>query len=213
VLSGAADPVATGFVKSLPRPGGNVTGFSLQIFELFAKQLEVLKQAVPKLQQVGVLVPPGVSSASSTAIDGAARLLRLKIQYATVASAAELPEAFSAMSRARAGAVMVTPGPGGPLDKEVKQLVALPAKHRLPTMYTWRYFVEAGGLMAYAVDLIDIYRQSARFVDKILKGTKPADIPVEQPSKFEFVINLKTARALGLAIPQPVLQRADRLIE
>ena len=146
-------------------------------------------------------------------VNRAARALGLEIQHVTVSTAEELPRAFSIISRRQSGGVVVHADGGGPLDREVTRLVSLAATHRLPAMYAWRQHVEAGGLMAFAVDIADIQRQTARFVDKILKGTKPADIPVEQPTKFELVINLSAARNLALTIPQSLLQRADHLIQ
>ena len=213
VLGGATDPVAQGFVQSLARPGGNVTGLSLQLAELIPKRIELLKEAVPKLQRVALLAGRATSVPLSPGIDRAARVLGLEVQHVTISTAEELPQAFSTISRGRSGAVVVHADGGGPLDREITRVVSLAGSHRLPAIYAWRQHVEAGGLMAFAVDIADIQRQTARFVDKILKGTKPAEIPVEQPTKFELVINLSTARNLALTIPQSLLQRADHLIK
>jgi len=213
VLGGASDPVAQGFVKSLARPGGNVTGLSLQLNELIPKRIELLKEALPQLQRVAVLASPSLQFPWTAEADAAARVLGLDIQRVVIRSRGELPQAFSTISRGRASAVVISADGGATLDREISQLVSLAAAHRLPAMYAWRQHVEAGGLMAYAVDLADVQRQAARFVDKILKGAKPADLPVEQPTKFELVINLKTAKALGLAIPQSLLLQATEVIE
>jgi ABC-type uncharacterized transport system substrate-binding protein len=212
VLGGAADPVAQGFVKGLARPGGNVTGLSLQDRELIPKRIELLKEVLPRLQRVAVLASPSSFFPWTPEADAAARTLGLDVQRVVIRSAAELPQAFSTIGRGRAGAVVVSSDGGATLDREISQLVSLAAAHRLPAIYAWRQHVDAGGLMTYTVDLADVQRQAARFVDKILKGTKPADMPVEQPTKFELVINLNTARSLSLAIPPALLQRADRLI-
>jgi putative ABC transport system substrate-binding protein len=213
VLGGATDPVAQGFVQSLARPGGNVTGLGLQLVELLPKRIELLKEAVPKLQRLALLTGRTISVPLTPDVDRAARALGLEVQRVTVSTAEELPQAFSTISRRQSGAVVVHADGGGPLDREVTRVVTLAATHRLPAMYAWRQHVDAGGLMAFAVDIADIQRQTARFVDKILKGTRPADIPVEQPTKFELVINLGTARSLALSIPQSLLQRADHLIQ
>ena len=213
VLGGATDPVAQGFVQSLARPGGNVTGLSLQLAELLPNRIELLKEAVPKLQRVALLAGRTTSVPLTPGVDRAARVLGLEVQHVTISTAEELPQAFSTISRGQSGAVVVHADGGGPLDREITRVVSLAATHRLPAIYAWRQHVEAGGLMAFAVDIADIQRQTARFVDKILKGTKPADVPVEQPTRFELVINLSTARNLALTIPQSLLQRADHLIK
>lgn len=214
VLGGATDPVAQGFVRSLARPGGNVTGLGLQLVELLPKRIELLKEAVPKLKRLALLTGRTISvPLTLDVVDRAARALGLEVQHITVSTAEELPQAFSTISRRQLGAVVVHADGGGPLDREVTRVVSLAATHRLPTMYAWRQHVEAGGLMALAVDIADIQRQTARFVDKILKGTKPADIPIEQPTKFQLVINLNAAGKLALTLPQSVLQRADHLIQ
>jgi putative ABC transport system substrate-binding protein len=211
VLGGAVDPEAQGFVKTLSRPGGNVTGLSLQLNELIPKRIELLKEAFPRLLRVGVLTSP--STFNWNRADAAARVLGLEIQRLVIKSAAELAQAFSTIARSPASAVVVSSDGGATLDQEISQLVSLAAAHRLPTIYAWRQHVEAGGLMTYSVDLVDVQRQAARFVDKILKGAKPADLPVEQPTKFELIINLKTAKALGFTIPKSLLVQADQVIE
>jgi putative tryptophan/tyrosine transport system substrate-binding protein len=213
VLGGAADPVAQGFVKSLARPGGNVTGLSLQDRELVPKRIELLKEILPHLKRVAVLASPSSYFPWTPEANAAVRALGLDVQRLTIKSPAELPQAFSTIGRSRAGAVVVSSDGGATLDREISQLVSLAAAHRLPAIYAWRQHVESGGLMTYTIDLADVQRQAARYVDKILKGAKPADLPVEQPTKFELVINFQTAKALGLTIPQTLLQRADQVIQ
>jgi len=216
VFALVADPVAAGFVASLARPGGNITGLSNIGGELNAKRLELLKEAVPKVRQVGVLTNPAGAGFPLAEVlkelEVAARLLgvQLQVQYARARS--EIDGAFAAMSREGARAVIVVSG--SPMFyAERERIAALALKARLPTMSEFPESVEAGGLMSYAANTPDLMRRSAHYVDKILKGAKPADLPVEQPTKFELVINLKTAKAIGLTIPQSVLLRADELIQ
>jgi len=216
VFAVAADPVTSGLVTSLARPGGNVTGLSVLAPELVGKCLELLTQAVPGVSRVAVLWQPG-SLGERTEKDMlkeaevAARALGVRPQFVEARGPADFDRAFSDMTRARAGALTVLPS--NMFANERRRLVDLAAKNRLPAVYPFREFVDAGGLMSYGATLADLYRRAATYVDKILKGTKPADLPVEQPTKFEFVINLKTAKALGLTIPRSVLIRADQLIE
>ena len=211
-----ADPVTSGLVTSLARPGGNVTGLSVLAPELVGKYLELLTQAVPGVSRVAVLWQPG-SLGERTEKDMlkeaevAARALGVRPQFVEARGPADFDRAFSDMTRARAGALTVLPS--NMFANERRRLVDLAAKNRLPAVYPFREFVDAGGLMSYGATLADLYRRAATYVDKILKGRKPADLPVEQPTKFEFVINLKTAKALGLTIPRSVLIRADQLIE
>jgi len=216
VFALVADPVAAGFVASLARPGGNITGLSNIGGELNAKRLELLKEAVPKVRQVGVLTNPAGAGFPLAEVlkelEVAARLLgvQLQVQYARAPS--EIDGAFAAMSREGARAVIVVSG--SPMFyAERTRLATLALKAGLPTMSEFPESVEAGGLMSYAANTPDLMRRSAHYVDKILKGAKPADLPVEQPTKFELVINLKTAKAIGLTIPQSVLLRADELIQ
>ncbi len=208
------DPVGLGVVASLARPGGNVTGVAFVAGpEIAGKYLELLKEAVPKVSRVAVLSNPD-SPASPVLLretEAAAQALAVKLQLLEVRSPNELEGAFAAMTRERAGALLVLPHPF--TFYHAKRIADLAAKSRLPVMYPFRESVEAGGLMAYAANAPDMYRRAATFVDKILKGAKPADLPVEQPTKFELVINLKTAKALGLTIPRSVLIRADEVIE
>jgi putative ABC transport system substrate-binding protein len=217
VFIGAGDPVTSGLVTSLARPGGNVTGSSILAPELVGKRLELLKQAVPRVSRVAVLWQPGGGLAERTEMDMlkgaevAARALGVRVQFVEARGPADFDGAFSEMTRARAGALTVlsTPMFGG----ERRRLVDLAAKNRLPTVYSFREYVDAGGLMSYGPDLADMFRRAATYVDRILKGAKPADLPVEQPTKFELVINLKTAKALGLTIPPSLLGRADEVIQ
>jgi ABC-type uncharacterized transport system substrate-binding protein len=215
VFAVAADPVASGLVSGLARPGGNVTGLSILAPELIGKRLEQLKQAVPGVSRVAVLWQPGAlgKRTEEDMLKGAettAGALGVRLQSVAVRSPADFDRAFSDMTRARAGALIVLPSP---IFSERRRLVDLAARNRLPAVYTWREYVDAGGLMSYGPDLADMLRRAATYVDKILKGAKPGDLPIEQPTKFELVINLKTAKALGLTIPPSLLQRADQVIE
>jgi len=206
------DPVGNGFVASLARPGGNVTGLSTLAPEISGKQLELLKEIVPKLSRVGVLgssIAPGNSQALKE-IELAAGAFGVKLQYLEVRDPNDIETAFRAASKARADAVLVLPSPITLSQR--KQIADLATKSRLPAMYWATEFVDVGGLMSYSVSFTDLFQRAATYVDKILKGSKPADLPVEQPTKFELVINLKTAKQIGLTIPPNVLARADRVI-
>ncbi len=216
VFAGAADPVGSGLVTSLARPGGNVTGLSLLSPELVGKCLEQLKQAVPGVSRVAVLWQPGGSGERTEkdmlkGAEVAGRALGVRLQFVEARGPADFDRAFSDMTRARAGALTVLAS--NMFVGERRRLVDLAAKNRLAAVYPLREFVDAGGLMAYGPDLVDVFRRAATYVDKILKGAKPADLPVEQPTRFELVINLKTAKALGLQIPPTLLTRADEVIE
>jgi putative ABC transport system substrate-binding protein len=216
VFAAASDPVTMGLVTSLARPGGNVTGLSLLGEELVGKRLELLTQAVPGVSRVAVLWQPGglperMEKDMLKEADVAARALGVRPQFVEARGPADIDRAFSDMTTARAGALTVLGT--AMFFNERRRLVDLAAKNRLPAVYPWREFADAGGFMAYGPDLADLWRRAATYVDKILKGTKPADLPVEQPTKFELVINMKTAKALGLTIPQSVLARADQIIE
>ena len=208
-----ADPVGLGLVASLSRPGGNMTGINILTNELNAKRLDLLKQALPKVSRVGVLANPGPPSYGKVrrGMEEAARPLGIALHIREVHAPEELESAFSAMAKERVDALLVANDPM--LFAQRGRIVDLAAKARLPGMYEWREFSEAGGLMSYGANLADQYRRAATYVDKILKGAKPADLPVEQPTKFELVINLKTAKALGLSIPQSILIRADEVIQ
>jgi putative ABC transport system substrate-binding protein len=216
VFAAVADPVGSGLVTSLARPGGNITGLSNLAPELVGKCLEQLTQAVPGVSRVAVLWQPGAvpERTEKDMLKGAevaARALGVRPQFVEARGPADFDRAFSDMTKARAGALTVL---GSTMfGNERRRLVDLAAKNRLPAVYPWREFVDAGGLMAYGPNVADLYRRAATYVDKILKGAKPGDLPVEQPTKFELVINLKTAKALGLTIPQSLLLRADEAIE
>jgi ABC-type uncharacterized transport system substrate-binding protein len=216
VLGWAADPVRSGLVTSLARPGGNVTGLSVLFTELVGKRLELLRQTVPGVSRIAVLRHPGdygerTENEVLKEADVAARALGVRLQVIEARGPEDFDRAFSDMARARADAVAVQST--NVFFIERRRLVDLAAKNRLPAMYPTREFVEAGGLMSYATNTADLLRRAAAYVDKILKGAKPADLPVEQPTKLELVINLKTAKALGLTIPPSLLQRADQVIE
>jgi putative ABC transport system substrate-binding protein len=208
------DPVEAGLVESLARPGGNVTGITNFSIELGGKRLELLKEAVPKVARVAVLydpVTPGGVRELKEVLPVAARALGLTIQPWEVRAADGFDMVFGALNKERPDGLYVTSGPL--LNANQKRIVGFALKSRLPSVYNGREYVDAGGLMSYGADLADIYRRVAYFVDKILKGAKPSDLPVEQPTKFELVINLKTAKQIGLTIPQKVLGRADKVIK
>ena len=213
VLTVPADPVATGLVTSLARPGGNVTGLSFVGTELAGKQVELLKEAVPGLARVAVLANPTNAShpLRTKEIAEVARALKVKLDVLEARTPGEIKAAFATMAKRRPGAAIVLADPL--FVREAGNLVRLAAEQELPVMYGLREAVVAGGLMAYGASFTDLFRRAAIYVDKILKGAKPADLPVEQASKFELVINLKTAKALRLAIPQSLLVRADEVIQ
>ena len=216
VFAGVADPVGSGLGTSLARPGGNVTGLSMLAPELVGKCLELLTQAVPGVSRVAVLWRPGALGERTDKdmlkeAEVAARALGVRLQFVEARGPADFDRAFSDMTKARAGALTVLTS--NMFFIERRRLVDLAAKHRLPAVYQWREGVDAGGLMAYGPNVTDLFRRAAPYVDKILKGAKPGDLPVEQPTKFELVINLKTAKALGLTIPQSLLIRADEVIQ
>jgi putative tryptophan/tyrosine transport system substrate-binding protein len=213
IVSVSADPVGTGLAASVARPGGNLTGFSYMTPELSGKRLELLKETVPGLSRVAILwnpdnlhEPPALKQ-----LELAARALAVELQSFEVRTPGELEAAFAAIGRARADALIVFENP---LHVSHRSVIAeLATKSRLPTMFEIRSFVEAGGLIAYGPRIVDMWRLAATYVDRILKGAKPADLPIEQPTKFELVINLNTARALSLTIPPSLLLRADHAIE
>src|ERR1700694_693480 len=215
VMASAGDPVASGLVESLAQPGGNITGLSQIAPELAGKRLELLKQMLPMLSRVAVLWNPQNTSASSTLtwkeIQLPARELGLQLHSLEVRNSHDFDEAFGDATRARAGALIITPDPL--FATNVKRLAELAARSRLPSIFHLREFADSGGLVSYGIDRSDQFRRAATYVDKILKGAKPADLPVEQPTKFELVINLKTAKTLGLTVPPSILALADEVIE
>jgi len=212
VMATSGDPVGFGFVASLARPGGNITGSSNFAAELSAKLLELLKESVPGAQRVAVLLNPenSVNERSLQAIDGIARSLKVGLRRYEVRGADAITAAFSAMARDRVEAVVLPEDDF--LNANRRAIADLATKQRLPAAGR-KEFAEAGGLIGHGVNFLDLYRQAATFVDRILKGAKPADLPVEQPTKFELVINLKTAKTLGLTIPPSILARADHVIQ
>ena len=211
VMAQAGDPVGSGLVASLARPGGNVTGLSNLSFELNTKRLEILKDAIPKLARVGLLRPAGSSDLQLKEIRPAAQALKVKLEeIETQLDAKGLESAFQTAKQKQVGAIM--PISARPFFAERKRIVELAGKYRLPVIYFQKEFIDEGGLMFYGVDTDDLYRRAAVYVDKILKGAKPADLPVQQATKFEFVINLKAAKQFDLTIPPSVLARADKVI-
>jgi putative ABC transport system substrate-binding protein len=212
-MTQVGDPVGSGFVASLARPGGNITGMSTLAPELNGKRLELLKEIIPKLSRVAVFgtsINPGTAQ-SLKEVDLAAEALGVKLQVLDVLDPKDIETAFRAASKGRAEAALMMVG-GGVAAAHQTRILELAVKSQLPVMYTRAGFVEAGGLMTYGVHNTDLDRRAATYVDKILKGAKPADLPVEQPKKFEFIINLKAAKQIGLTIPPNVLVRADRVI-
>ena len=214
VMAQDSDPVGSGFVASLARPGGNVTRLSTLLPEISGKRLEILKEVIPRLSRVAVF---GTSTwVGNTQVlketEVVAETLGVKLQYLDVLDPKDFEIAFRAAGKERADAVLMLVW-GPVLNPRPKEVAELAVKSRLPTMYREQEHVEAGGLMTYGVSLTDLFRRAATYVDKILKGAKPADLPVEQPTKFEFVINLKAAKQIGLTIPSNVLARADRVIK
>ena len=214
VMPAASDPVGAGFVASLARPSGNITGLTGYSPELNGKRLELLKEAFPKLSRVALLLSPNFpgSTLDLKETQSAARSLGLRIQPLEVRDASDIDRAFKAMIKERADALTMFPGHPA-LFVNRKKIVELAANHRLPAMYSLHEFVDDGGLMFYGPDLLVGYRRAADYVDKILKGAKPAELPIEQPMKFELIINLKAAKQIGLTIPPNVLVRADKVIK
>ncbi len=212
VMALTADAMGSGLVPSLGRPGGNVTGLTTMLPELSAKRLQLFKEAVPRISRVAVLWNPALSwhKEMLKEVDGAAPALRLQPLPIAVRNRDDLEGVFPAMTKGRVDALLVSET----LSLTARrQLLEFATKNRLPTMFANKEYVPAGGLMSYGVNFPEMYRHAAVYVDKILKGAKPADLPVEQPTKFELVINLKTAKALGLTIPQTLLQQADQVIQ
>jgi ABC-type uncharacterized transport system substrate-binding protein len=211
------DPITDGLVESLARPGGNATGLAnLSVGELIGKAMQMLKQASPVITRMAVLTQAGSTTEATakqvvTQAEAAARALGVSLDFVELRRSQDLESAFAEMTKKRANGLVVLPF--ATLLHQRKQIVAMAAKHRLPAVYMYREYVEAGGLMSYGPDLADTFRRSATYVDRILKGAKPADLPVEQATKFELFVNVKTAKALGLTISQSVLQQADRLVD
>jgi len=212
VMATAADPVGSGLVASLARPDGNVTGFSSLFFELNTKRLEILKDAVPKLARVGFLRASIATDLQMKQFRASAQALKLKLEeIETQIDLKGLESAFQTAQQKQVNAIMTSAG--GRFFAERKRIVELAGKYRLPAIYSQKAYVDEGGLMSYGVDFDDLYRRAAVYVDKILKGAKPAELPVQQATKFEFIINLKAAKQIGLTIPPEVLARANRVIK
>ena len=213
VFAAVGDPVGLGFVASLARPGGNITGLSSINVDLTSKYLELLRAAVPKLSRVAVLVNPGHPQHPDSLknIQAAAKTTGVNVSPVQAGTASQIEAALGAMTRERAGALIVLPD--AVFTTEWRRITELAAKNRLPTMFWSREGAEAGGLMSYGQNIVEHFRRAATYVDKILRGAKPADLPVEQPTTIELVINLKTAKAIGLTISQDLLFRADKVIE
>jgi putative tryptophan/tyrosine transport system substrate-binding protein len=213
VFLNGADPVKSGLVASLNRPGGNVTGISLLAGTVNAKRLDLIRELVPRVALVAVLNNPIVTEAETRLRDlqGAARTLGLRLLFQTVGSERELDAAFATIADQKAGALFVDGNPFFVSRRD--QLIGLAARQMLPTMYFEREFAAAGGLMSYGTNFADAYRQAGIYIGRILKGTKPADLPILQPTKFDFVINLQTAKALGIEVPDKLLALADEVIE
>jgi putative ABC transport system substrate-binding protein len=213
VMSVVVDPVGSGLVPSLARPGGNLTGTSIMATDLIGKQFELLREVVFKVSRMAFLWnPTNPSHAPAISyVKGAARSLGVQLQLLEARDPQEIDRAFAAVTREQAGALVVLPD--AIFTNQVRQIAELAVQRRLPSIYGASEYAEAGGLVVYGANLLDLERRAATFVDKILKGAKPGDLPVEQPEKFELIINLKTAKALGLTIPPSLLQRADQVIE
>jgi putative ABC transport system substrate-binding protein len=213
VMAVSGDAVATGLVANLARPGGNLTGMSILAPDLSGKRLQILKEIVPPLSRVAMLWNPANqdSQINARATQSAAKELGLTIQSVEARESSQLEAAFTAMTDARAGGLFVLADPF--TIGQRKRIVDLAARHKLPDVYFWKEFVEAGGLVSYGPSFVEMFRRAAVYVDRILKGANPAGLPVEQPIKFELAINLKTAKALGLTIPQSILVRADHIMQ
>jgi putative tryptophan/tyrosine transport system substrate-binding protein len=213
VFVGVLDPVSSGFVESLARPGGNITGFSSYDFGLGAKWFEILKDIVPGVTRVGVLRDPTLPGGSGTlgAIQAVASSFKVELTALDVREAASIERGLAALAPEPNRGLIVLANPGASVHLDL--IIALAARHRLPAVYPYRYFATRGGLISYGTDNLAEWRQAASYVDRLLKGEKPADLPVQQATKYELVINLKTARALGLDVPPMLLARADEVIE
>jgi putative tryptophan/tyrosine transport system substrate-binding protein len=213
VFASATDPVGGGLIASLARPGGNVTGFSIQEFGLRAKSLEFLKEHAPHLARVAVLRDSTTTggAAQFAAVQAVAPAFRIESTSIDTHDSDEIERAITVFAREPNGGLIVTTGAGAEAHREL--IVKLAARHGLPAIYPYRYWVTGGGLMSYGPDVFDQYRRAATYVDRILKGEKPADLPVQAPTRYELVVNLKTAKALGLEVPAVLLARADEVIE
>jgi putative ABC transport system substrate-binding protein len=213
VFVNIVDPVGAGFVESLARPGGNITGFAFYEYGMSAKWLELLKEIIPQVQRAAILRDPAIASGAGqyAVIQAVAPSLGVELRAVGVRDAGEIERAITAFARSSNGGLIVTGSPLAAVHRDL--IIKLAAQHRLPSVYPFRYFAASGGLISYGPNSIDPYRRAAVYIDRILKGEKPADLPVQAPTKYELVINLKTAKALGLDMPASVLARADEVIE
>jgi putative tryptophan/tyrosine transport system substrate-binding protein len=213
VFANSVDPVGAGFVDSLARPGGNATGFVLFEYSMGAKWLELLKEIAPDVKRVAVIRDPAIAAGTGQfgAIQSVAPSLGMELTPINLRDAGEIERAISAFARSPNGGLIVTAAPLALVHREL--IVTLAARHKLCAVYSVRPFVTAGGLIYYGTDIVDLYRRAAGYIDRILKGEKPADLPVQAPTKFELVINLKTAKDMGIAMPPSLLARADEVIE
>jgi putative tryptophan/tyrosine transport system substrate-binding protein len=213
VFALVVDPVGEGFIKSLAQPGGNITGFTSLEYPLSGKWLEVLKEIAPGVRRIGAInqVENVTGAGYLRALESAAQTIGVQLIAAHARDAAEIEQAIAAMASQPDGGLIILPSPLAQVNREM--IVKLAAQHRLPAVYPWRYFVASGGLMSYGADTVEVFRRSALYIDRILKGEKPAALPVQQPTKFELVVNLKAAKALGLDVPWFLQQRADEVIE
>ena len=212
LITGGSSVVTSGLASSFSRPGGNISGVTNGGAELWGKRLEILKETNPKFSRVGYIYNPSTLGASEVAreLEVSAKMLGLQIQSLKVTQANEIEVAFDAAAKARTSALIVAQTP--PVSSDLKRIIDLTARNRFPAIYSDKSWPEAGGPMSYGANISETHRRAATYVDKILKGAKPADLPIEQPTKFEFVINLKAAKQIGLTIPQSVLYRADKVI-
>ena len=213
VFVGVVDPVGGGIVDNLARPGGNATGFLVFEYSLSGKWLDLLRQVAPSVTRVAVLRDPDIPSGTAMfgVIQSAAQSVGLEVSPIGMRDSGEIERAVADFARSANGGLIVTTGASVSVHRDL--IVTLAAKHKLPAVYAYRFMVAAGGLMSYSPDQVDEYRRAAVYVDRILKGEKPADLPVQAPTKYELVINLKTAKALGLSVPQSLLSRADEVME
>ena len=213
VMPLVGDPVGSGFVTNLARPGGNITGFNDFEPAMAGKWLQLLKEIAPRVSRVAVFVQPETTTSAAMwrAVEGSGPSLSIEVNSAAVHDASEIEHAITTFAAQANGGLIVLPGPVGTGHRDL--IIALAARHRLPAIYPFRYFAAAGGLISYGPDSFDLFRRTALYVDRILKGEKPGDLPVQNPTKFEFVINMKTANALGLTVPQSLLVAADEVIE
>jgi putative ABC transport system substrate-binding protein len=213
VFAQVADPVGGGFVASLARPGGNITGFSQYEYGIGAKWVELLKQIAPQVTRVAVVYDSANPESKEylPVIEAAARSLGVQVSISEVRDAAEIERAIEEFAREPNGALIPLPGPLMGVRRDI--IISLATRHRLPNVYAFRYYAIGGGLASYGTEIIDLYRRAPSYVDRILKGEKPGDLPVEQPTKFTLIINIKAAKALGLEVPPMLLARADEVIE